>query len=201
MPTLLLDQISDLKNSTALSFPRTQRIKLAYKLIQCGLLISGTPWLSSLENKIVKRTPKRGNDDYHFILDLSREAEASDEGTLSAISQHLFAVGILLVELGLGRIVTRPMWARENRALYPDLMIRSPRSDPGSNESTMKSPRWQLLLTKHMGDDFTLAAKYCLGRKTGDCWYNVHQKDTEPAVRDKAYLEILQSYYLGAYLP
>ena len=189
------------KMSTALSFPRTQRIKLAYKLIQCGLLISGTPWLSSLENKIVKRTPKRGNDDYHFILDLSREAEASDEGTLAAISQHLFAVGILLVELGLGRVVTRPTWARNNRALYPDLMIGSPRNDAGSNESMMESWRWQRLLAKHMGDDFTLAAEYCLERKTDDCWYNVHRKDTEPAVRDKAYLEILQGYYLGAYLP
>ena len=109
----------------ALSFPRSQRIKLAYKLIQCGLLISGTPWLSTLENKIVQRTPRDENEDHHFLLDLSCKADASDESTLSAIAQHLFAVGVLLIELGLGHVVSNPTFDNKRYVLHHIMKINA----------------------------------------------------------------------------
>ena len=182
----------------ALYFPLSQRVKLAYKLIQCGLLISGTSWLSKLENKILKRTPKGQNGDYHFLLELSCDAEVSNEGTFAEISQHLFAVGVLLVELGLGQPIRKVVWGNRS-ALYPGFIMFNP-----GKESTIESwtsRGWQFRLTTYMGDEYTEATKYCLAQKTGGLWDTVRQQDIEPDVRERAYLGILQEYYVKAYLP
>lgn len=177
----------------ALYFPRSQRVKLAYKLIQCGLLISGTSWFSKLENKILKRTPRGKNGDYHFLLELSCDGETSNEGTFAAISQHLFAVGVLLVELALGQPVKSATW-ESGWPLYPGF-------ETFSLPANLRYEQWQTQLTTHMGDDYTNATKYCLVQKRGGFWDTVHQQDVEPDVRERAYLEVLKEYYIRAYLP
>ncbi|KAL8789924.1 MAG: hypothetical protein Q9195_006585 [Heterodermia aff. obscurata] len=177
----------------ALYFPRSQRVKLAYKLIQCGLLISGTSWLAKLENKILKRTPRGQNGDYHFLLELSCDGEMANEETLAAISQHLFAVGVLLVELGLGQPVKSATW-ENNWTLYPDF-------ETYTLPASLRYEQWQAQLTTHMGDDYTNATKYCLVQKSGSFWNTIHRRDGEPEVREKAYLEVLKEYYIRAYLP
>ena len=182
----------------ALYFPLSQRVKLAYKLIQCGLLISGTSWLSKLENKILKRTPQGQNGDYHFLLELSCDAEVSNEETFAEISQHLFAVGVLLVELGLGQPIRTVIWDN-GRTLYPGFIMLTP--GEGSSPESLASRRWQSQLTTYMGDDYTKATKYCLAQKSGSFWDIVRQQDIEPEVRERAYLGILQEYYIKAYLP
>ena len=182
----------------ALYFPRSQRVKLAYKLIQCGLLISGTSWLAKLENKILKRTPRGQNGDHHFLLELSCDAEVSNEGTFAEISQHLFAVGVLLVELGLGQPVGTVVWGKA-RTLYPGFTMLSPGQDSTPEYSTSRG--WQSQLITYMGDEYTEATKYCLAQKSGGLWDTVRQQNIEPEVRERAYLGILQEYYIKAYLP
>ena len=179
----------------ALYFPRSQRVKLAYKLIQCGLVISGTSWLSQLQNGILKRTPKCQNGDYHFLLEFSCDAEVSNEKTFAAISQHLFAVGVLLVELGLGQPIRSAIWDDEG----PVFTTFTP--GDGSARESLTSREWQSRLITYMGDDYTKAAKYCLAPKKGDLWDTVNQSDVEPDVRERAYLGVLTEYYIKAYLP
>ena len=182
-----------IKEEPGLYFPRSQRVRLAYKLIQCGLLISGTSWLSQLENGILKRTPKCQNGDYHFLLELSCDAEVSNEKTFAAISQHLFAVGVLLVELGLGQPMKSITW--DDGGELPVFTTVTAGND------SLTSKQWQSRLIAYMGDDYTKATKYCLAQKTGGFWDTVNQPNTEPDVRERAYLGVLQEYYIKAYLP
>lgn len=189
-----------ISDEPALYFPRSQRIKLAYKLIQCGLLISGTSWLSKLENKVVTRTRKDQEDDYHFLLELSNDMEMNNEGKLADISQHLFAVGVLLVELGLGKFVKSIAWENE-RSFYPGFVMNSPRTESTSTSSAFTRMEWQSRLKALMGDDYTKATKFCLVRKTGKHWEMVHDAEIEPDAREAAYLGVLKEYYIRAYLP
>ena len=189
-----------ISDEPALYFPRSQRIKLAYKLIQCGLLISGTSWLSKLENKVVTRTRKDKDDDYHFLLELSNDVEMTEDGLLADLSQHLFAVGVLLIELGLGKLVKSLAW-ENGRSFYPGFVMGDPSVDSTSRSSTVTRIEWQTRLTSLMGDDYTKAAKFCLIRKTGKHWDAVHDREIEPDARETAYVGVLKEYYVRAYLP
>ncbi|KAL9038024.1 MAG: hypothetical protein Q9214_005447 [Letrouitia sp. 1 TL-2023] len=200
LTNLLYDPDVPIALERTLSFPRSQRIFLAHKFVQCGLLISGTSWLAKLEDKVVKRTPRGPNNAYRFLLELTSDASPLG-GSGGAISQHLFAVGILLLELGLGKVMKLHDWRRENGRSYPTLKAYTPTGAEGGDGDIRTPDEWQLLLTITMGDDYTKATKYCLANKRTECWNQVNQRNLMPKQLEQALKEALQEYYINAYLP
>ena len=198
---LLYDLDIKIAAEPTLEFPRSQRIRLAYKLVQCGMLISGTSWLSRLENQVVKRTSRDEADDYHFLLELPALRESRSDGSLWLISQHIFAVGKLLVELGLGRVVSDVSYRPGRHHPDPDISNHAPGSSPQLDNTTLKAAKWQSQLIIIMGLNYTGAVKHCLAKKTKPCWDNAHDMGLSPQAREIAYKEILEDYYTEVYMP
>ena len=198
---LLYNLDINIADEPSLEFPRSQRIRLAYKLVQCGMLISGTSWLSRLENQVVKRTPRDEDNIYHFLLELPAVRESLSEGSFWAISQHIFAVGKLLVELGLGRLVSKVSYRPGSYNPDPDISNYAPGRDAGLDGTNLTGAEWQSQLSIIMGLEYTGAVKHCLAKKTKPCWNNVHDVDLTPQAREIAYKEILEDYYTEVYMP
>lgn len=79
-----------------------RRIELAFKLVECGFYLLGTPWLASLSSKRLQRIETDGRK--HFVLEVQtlelEDLYSEDPKALSESSQ-LFSIGVLLVEIAL----------------------------------------------------------------------------------------------------
>ncbi len=79
-----------------------RRIELAFKLVECGFYLLGTPWLASLSSKRLRRVETNGRK--HFVLEVQtlelEDLYFEDPEALSEPSQ-LFSIGVLLVEIAL----------------------------------------------------------------------------------------------------
>lgn len=79
-----------------------RRIELAFKLVECGFYLLGTPWLASLSSKRLQRLETNGTK--HFVLEVQtlelEDLYSEDPKALSESSQ-LFSIGVLLVEIAL----------------------------------------------------------------------------------------------------
>lgn len=78
------------------------RVQLAFKLVECGFYLLGTPWLASLSSKRLRRmNTSEGNP---FVLEVQTldldDLYFEDPEALSERSQ-LFSIGVLLVEIAL----------------------------------------------------------------------------------------------------
>ncbi|KAG7008128.1 hypothetical protein G7Y79_00007g022530 [Physcia stellaris] len=78
------------------------RVQLAFKLVECGFYLLGTPWLASLSSKRLRRMKtSEGNP---FVLEVQtldlEDLYFEDPEALSERSQ-LFSIGVILVEIAL----------------------------------------------------------------------------------------------------
>ena len=91
--------------STVEHFSMGAKIELAYKVVECGFFLIGTPWFSSLSSKNILR--QRGHKPEHptFMLEVQtvdhHDLILDDPGALAETSQ-LFRIGIILMEIALG---------------------------------------------------------------------------------------------------
>ena len=78
------------------------KIQLAFKIVESGLYLLGTPWLASLSSKRVRRM--RAQDRNLFVLEIQtldlEDLYFEDPTALSEHSQ-LFSIGVLLTEIAL----------------------------------------------------------------------------------------------------
>ena len=79
-----------------------RRVELAFKLVECGFYLLGTPWLASLSSKRLRRVEANGRK--QFVLEVQtlelEDLYSEDPKALSEPSQ-LFSIGVLLVEIAL----------------------------------------------------------------------------------------------------
>ena len=79
-----------------------RRVELAFKLVECGFYLLGTPWLASLSSKRLRRVEANGRK--QFVLEVQTleldDLYSEDPKALSEPSQ-LFSIGVLLVEIAL----------------------------------------------------------------------------------------------------
>ncbi|KAL9102113.1 MAG: hypothetical protein Q9163_002697 [Psora crenata] len=95
---------TDRKTRESLSL--TRKLELAFKLVECGFYLLGTPWLSSVGSNGL-RNLETENQTNHFFLDVQAKKldylYFEDTTALSEWSQ-LFKLGVLLIEIALGSI-------------------------------------------------------------------------------------------------
>ena len=78
------------------------KVQLAFKVVECGLYLLGTPWLASLSSKRLQRMKTKGRTP--FVLEVQtldlEDLYFEDPNALSEQSQ-LFSIGVVLVEIAL----------------------------------------------------------------------------------------------------
>lgn len=87
-----------------------ERLDLAYKVVESGLLLLGTPWLSALDSETITRLKITGEIP-KYVLGIKEDIQGSHQERLpkeiGRLHLHIFAIGVLLVELALGAFVSR----------------------------------------------------------------------------------------------
>ena len=127
-----------LENTLVMSDPTTKKeareykamkIELAYKIVESGLFLLGTPWFAALfsKNALVFRGAE-GRQSGLALQVSPRDLTTLLEGDPDALSEtsHLFRVGVLLLELALDRTFPRPVeakgqFAKEAAGLLPEV--------------------------------------------------------------------------------
>ncbi|KAH7307945.1 hypothetical protein BKA65DRAFT_601806 [Rhexocercosporidium sp. MPI-PUGE-AT-0058] len=196
LSTLLYELNTSIASEPADKFPRSERIKLAFKIVECGLFLSGTPWLTDLKSKQIQRS-RRGIDyNRHFLLETSALKTDFDDSHFRDFAAHVFAIGILLTEIGTGRLVHEI--PRRSKTLGQGLSLYAAQTDPPSNPIMFSDARInELLVEATMGDDYANAVKVCLESK--ESWRQV--AGHAAGVRSDVYKKVLAEYYLEVYLP
>lgn len=126
-----------------------RRIELAFKLVECGFYLLGTPWLASLSSKRLRRIKTNGSK--HFVLEVQtlelEDLYSEDPKALSESSQ-LFSIGVLLVEIALSD---------------PDQWNPVKIQDPELRKSKILP-----LVERAMGSQYSKATAFCLqDRRSG----------------------------------
>ena len=161
------------------------KIELAYKVIECGLFLIGTPWFSSLSSKNIKRIRSLGQKRNNFMLDvqtLDHHDMVSDDPGALAETTHLFRIGILLMEIALGEPND-----------YPRI------DNDGHDEAWIsKLP----LIERAMGTQYCKATAFCLHYRQPNYRFRAPEKyQGESFVEWQSYLAgFLREYYLEVFL-
>ena len=91
-------------SSTAEHLSMGAKVELAYKVVECGFFLIGTPWFSSLNSKNILRMRTHKQSHSTFVLEVQtvdhNDMLLDDPGALAETSQ-LFRLGILLMEIAL----------------------------------------------------------------------------------------------------
>lgn len=83
--------------------PLAQRLDLAYQVVESGLLLLGTPWLSALGSNTICLTTESDKVP-RYVLDIIKESsQQSLPEKFRYVNRDIFAISVLLVELALRR--------------------------------------------------------------------------------------------------
>lgn len=197
-------------------FPISERYDLAYRTVEFGLMLLGTSWLRNFDKKSLVRLRIGAEQRRRFVLEvqaarvtrlrwdqlpnlLGNAPLTLDPSQTSIPEPELFRVGILLVEIALGRPVLRISKHPDNDKIC--LVFRKDGSPSGYSA-------WPLRLvvervTKRGGPDYGMAVEFCLLQF--EAWRNQAWNDlsntTDSAASEEAYRAVLKEYYLRVYLP
>jgi hypothetical protein len=179
-------------------FPYAERLNLAFKVAECGLLLIGTSWLSSIDSRNVQRLSdpswcvKR-----RFILELN----IAENGHLFNVEPNVFRIGVLLAEIAMGQAVDRIVAYSASHGTELDLVIAMQRDD----ELEMRSvPAIEIehRVVQVMGPAYGKAVAFCLQQSLearGKPWaqlLGIGSRETE-----NAYQGLSANFYDHVYLP
>lgn len=101
-PTESLAQLLD-NDGLRRTLSHETRVQLAFKVVECGFYLLGTPWLASLSSKRLRRM--RPGETSPFVLEVQtldlEDLYFEEPDALSERSQ-LFSIGVILAEIALG---------------------------------------------------------------------------------------------------
>ena len=127
-------------------FSLPAKIELAYKVIECGFFLIGTPWFSSLSSMNIKRIKSLGQKRHNYMLEVQtldhHDMLSDDPGALEETT-HLFRVGIILMEI----------------ALDEPILSRYPINNNGHDEEWISRLG---LIERRMGSQYCKATSFCL---------------------------------------
>ena len=155
-----------------------RRIELAFKLVECGFYLLGTPWLASLSSKRLRRVEANGRK--QFVLEVQtlelEDLYSEDPKALSEPSQ-LFSIGVLLVEIALSD---------------PDQLNPVNIQDPELRKSKILP-----LVERAMGSLYSKATAFCLQDRRSGPHFGRPEKYQKPEETGwTSYLtELLEDYH------
>jgi hypothetical protein len=84
--------------------PLVEKIKLAYKIVECGLFLLGTPWLSHLNSETLHRIVMP-DFQRRYVLHVQSSEKSNEKPPSQAllVRAQIFQIGVLLVEIALDR--------------------------------------------------------------------------------------------------
>ena len=196
----ILDRLQSANLSTQEHLSKGTKVKLAFKVVEAGFILLGTPWFASLSSMNLLRL-KRTKKAHHFCLETQTldldDFRYDDPDTLAETSQ-LFRLGVLLMEIAL------------------DTSDLSSRGDETDQEVHLIQ---QLpLVEQSMGEQYCRAAAFCLqyrqfgkpfkggkvpsGKPSNDTPGRESEKYEDPNFGDwQDYLaELLQQYHSQVYV-
>lgn len=131
-------------------FDRDSKIRLAFTIVRCSFFLLGTPWLSSLDSRNLRRSSHPEDQSSTFILRTQtlelKELVSDDPGALAETSQ-LFRLGVLLMEIALAT---------------SDSESQSAHLEQHDPKRISKLPR----VERAMGASYCKATAYCLQHRT-----------------------------------
>ena len=152
------------------------KVRLAFKVVECGLYLLGTPWLASLSSKRLRRIQtSKGNT---FVLDIQsldlEDLYFEDPDALSERAQ-LFSIGVLLVEIAL----------------------RDERNPQNMQDPDLRKSKILPLVERSMGSLYCAATAFCLADHKTPPRFGRPEKYKHPEVEAwKSYLtDLLEDYH------
>lgn len=154
---LFVDQYSKFSLSRKLNrISIAERLDLAYSIVESGLLLLGTPWLSGLDSKTITRL-KISGEVPKYVLGVTNDIHDCLQQRLPEkihkLNLHIFAIGVLLVELALGEIVSRIEMLESTLCL---VKIESAKQRSSSSQRAVRQVRNEL------GASYAEAVEFCL---------------------------------------
>lgn len=145
------------------AFLLQDRIYLAYKVVECGALLTGTPWLESLKSCRLARSQTRAG--FYYTLDIWPPLlAASRQG--NNLHTQILLIGALLIEIGTGMMLTNIFYQGQGRQFeLMKLGIQDPLHEEPAVSSYTEEKVKAILIQNNFGDMYASAALHCFGDK------------------------------------
>ncbi|MCJ1401480.1 hypothetical protein MMC11_004694 [Xylographa trunciseda] len=180
-------------------FPQTERLDLAYRVAEYGLLLLGTSWLSNISSKKIQRIyrPARGHRRRYLM-----EAELSGAKHLSSVEPQTFLIGVLLTEIAAAQPILDIIRYEEPSGFEYDFVMAALRN--GSVEKRkLRAYQVTQRVEESLGQRFSEAVEFCLQQSVKyrrPEWAHIKEFGTWQD-RIDAYRGILEEYYAVVYTP
>ena len=180
-------------------FPQTERLDLAFRVAECGLILLGTSWLSNISSKKIRRIyrPARGHRRRYVM-----EAELSGDNRLSSVEPQTFLVGVLLTEIAAAQPILDIVKYEMPSGVEYDFVMASLRN--GSIEKRkLRAYQVTRRVEESLGQCFSEAVEFCLQQSAKyrrPEWARIREFGTWQDKID-AYRGILEEYYTIVYTP
>jgi hypothetical protein len=191
-----LDEL-DLEDNVE-QFPRTRRLWVAFKIVECGLFLAGTSWLSKLRSKTIRCTPM-DRVKYHFTLNANDTAQTVSWQSFDQLALSMFRIGVLLIELGIGELVCGHRPGKICKFRDATFLMCKPGADHREQGQWRSFTTIVDILNTTMGNDYASATAFCLDKmrdKCGDAAVESTRSDIH-----NTYKKIFGDYFLNIYVP
>lgn len=201
----LLYQLNDaMTNGVFNRFSLSRRLYLAFKIAEYRVLLAWTTWLSSLNCRAIERFSRENKRRDRFILETTASTRPFDEDDEKNFSQHIYRIGILLAETGLGSVIHPDGQDRLTRSTGDPSQVHEPAFlivDPSSKIATgqMKSSTLQKRLEDSVALEYATAVAFCLEDKTDEHCASIRRATARPP--EEAYKTVLAKYLVLVYKP
>lgn len=182
--THILQTTQKSQDSTSLQLSSVDKIDLAFKLVECGLYLLGSPWLASLSSRTIQSI-ETDEGRHPFVLEIQTldvEDLAFEEPNALAESTQLFRIGVVLMKLALGE---------------------TDGSDPATfQEPYLETSKLLPRVEQSMGPQYCKATAFCLQDRRSALHFAKPNKYLNPKPSGwTAYLAgFLEDYYVQVFL-
>lgn len=193
LPSLLYDLRVAIDHEPLDRFSRSERLRVAFKLAECGLFLSGTTWLTHLQSSRI-RCARDDRHDRQFLLGTEAFRQSYNDSHYKEFATHVYAIGLLFAEIGIGRCIGV---VRRSRTTGYAFHVYSAGDSPPSNPQEVPESRVLEILRINMGCKYADVVKNCL--ESRESWREA--KQLTPEGRSEGYTRLLREYYDAVYSP
>ena len=207
-PRRVADILYDLSQTPGVydldEFPLSHRVDLAFKVAELGLMLAGTTWVSRLSTKMIEHCPQTRQSVSRFLLQTKIKQDPLNAADQQALAEHIFRIGIVLAEIGLGGHITPTgETGRPQTGMHPPLQSESKfsyqrRDTNGTIEEEIAIAGIQSRLGS-ISIEYAEAVVFCLAEKRESDWKSIRSGKLGP--QDEGFKNILAKYYINVYNP